>query len=148
MPAQSAGSLIGAGGPNTFPVLCSAAASTGGLRSTTGALLVFHGTDGILIEARPDREYAKQLIEAETAFWQLVKENRWPELTGEELDLSADPEWRSVALRYREVRLRLECAAFEEHNLRATLTHMATARRTYGCGVEVLKSSRKGAVDY
>jgi hypothetical protein len=25
---------------------------------------------------------------------------------------------------------------------------MATARRTYGCGVEVLKSSRKGAVDY
>ena len=108
----------------------------------------FDGTDGILIEARPDREYAKRLIEAEAAFWQLVKENRWPELTGEELDLSADPEWRSVALRYREVRLRLECAAFEEHNLRATLTRMATARRTYGCGVEVLKSSRKGAVDY
>jgi hypothetical protein len=25
---------------------------------------------------------------------------------------------------------------------------MATAHRTYGCGVEVLKSSRKGAVDY
>ena len=25
---------------------------------------------------------------------------------------------------------------------------MATARRTYGCGVEVLKSSRRGAVDY
>jgi hypothetical protein len=25
---------------------------------------------------------------------------------------------------------------------------MATARRTYGSGVEVLKSSRKGSVDY
>ena len=25
---------------------------------------------------------------------------------------------------------------------------MATARRTYGCGVEVLKGSRRGAVDY
>ena len=25
---------------------------------------------------------------------------------------------------------------------------MATARRTYGCGIEVLKSLRKGAVDY
>jgi len=25
---------------------------------------------------------------------------------------------------------------------------MATARRTYGCGVELLKSSRRGAVDY
>ena len=108
----------------------------------------FHGTDGILIEIRPDREYAKRLVEAEAAFWQLVKENRWPELANEELDLSADPEWRQAALRYREVRLRLESAAFEEHNLRATLTRMATARRTYGCGVEVLKSSRRGAVDY
>ena len=108
----------------------------------------FHGTDGILIEIRPDREYAKRLVEAEAAFWQLVKGNRWPELTGEELDLSADPKWRHAALRYREVRLRLESAAFEAHNLRATLTRMATARRTYGRGVEVLRSSRRGAVNY
>jgi hypothetical protein len=77
-----------------------------------------------------------------------VKETRWPELADEELDLRADPNWRHAALRYREVRLRLESATFEEHNLRATLTRIATARRTYGCGVEVLKSSRKGAVDY
>ena len=108
----------------------------------------FHGTDGILIEIRPDREYAKRLVEAEAAFWQLVKENRWPELANEELDLSADPKWRHAALCYREVRLRLESAAFEEHKLRAALERMATARRTYGCGVEVIKSSRKGAVDY
>jgi hypothetical protein len=108
----------------------------------------FHGTDGILIEIRPDREYTKRLIDAEAAFWQLVKENRWPELANEELDLSADPTWRPAALRYREVRLRLESATFEEHRLRATLERLATARRTYGCGVEVLKSSRKGAVDY
>ncbi len=108
----------------------------------------FHGSDGILIEMRPDKEYVKRLVEAEAAFWQLVKENRWPELADEELDLSADPNWRYAALRYREVRLRLESAAFDEHRLRATLGRMATARRTYGCGVEVLKSSRKGAVDY
>ena len=108
----------------------------------------FHGTDGILVEMRPDREYAKRLIEAEAAFWQLVKEDRWPESANEELDLSADPEWRHAALRYREVKLRLENTTFEEQKLRATLACMAKARRTYGCGVEVLKSSRKGAVDY
>jgi putative phage-type endonuclease len=108
----------------------------------------FHGTDGILIEIRPDREYAKRLVEAEAAFWHLVKENRWPELANEELDLSADPKWRHAALRYREIRLRLENATVEEHRLRATLAGMAKARRTWGCGVEVLKSSRKGAVDY
>jgi len=108
----------------------------------------FHGSDGTLVEIRPDREYAKRLIEAEAAFWQLVKENRWPELANEELDLSADQNWRHAALRYREVRLRLEGAAVEEHALRGMLKRMATARRTWGSGVEVLKSSRKGAVDY
>jgi putative phage-type endonuclease len=108
----------------------------------------FHGTDGILIEVRPDREYAKRLIEVEAAFWQLVKEDRWPELVDNELDLGADPAWRETALRYREVRLRLEAATSEEHQLRARIEDLATARRTYGCGVEVVKSSRKGAVDY
>ena len=63
-----------------------------------------------------------------------MKENRWPELTNEELDLSVDPNWRHAALRYREVRLRLESAAFEERKLRTTLEGLATARRTYGCG--------------
>jgi len=106
----------------------------------------FHGSEGVLIEIRPDREYAKRLVDAESTFWQRVKENRWPEVADEELDLSADPKWRHAALRYREVSLRLESAAFEEHRLRATLARMAIARRTYGCGVEVVKSSRRGVV--
>ena len=108
----------------------------------------FDGRAGCLVKIRPDRDYMQRLVEAEAAFWQLVKENRWPELANEEQDLSADPNWRHAALRYREARLRLEDAASEEHRLRATLERMAIARRTYGCGVEVLKSSRKGAVDY
>jgi putative phage-type endonuclease len=48
----------------------------------------FHGSNGILIEIRADREYAKRLIEAEAEFWQRVQDNRWPEVTGEELDWS------------------------------------------------------------
>jgi putative phage-type endonuclease len=108
----------------------------------------FSGTSGVLIKIHPDREYAKRLIDAENSFWQLVKQNRWPQLADQELDLSADPKWRSAALCYREAKLRLESAAFEEHRLRAALEAMATAKRTFGCGVEVLKSSRKGAIDY
>ena len=108
----------------------------------------FHGNDGVLVGVRPDQEYAKRLIDAEAKFWQLVTENRWPETDCEELDLSADPRWRDAALRYREVRFRLEQAEFEEQQLRLKLKAMATARRTWGCGVELLKTSRKGAVDY
>ena len=108
----------------------------------------FDGSAGSLVRVRPDREYLRRLLDAETAFWQLVKEKVWPEPVGEELDLSADPKWRQVALRYREARAGLERAAAEEKKLRAMLEGLAAARRTYGCGVEILKSSRKGAVNY
>ncbi len=108
----------------------------------------FDGNAGSLVRVRPDREYLKRLLEAEAAFWQLVRQNVWPEPVGDELDLSADPKWRQVALRYREARIRLERATAEEHKLRAMLDGMAAARRTYGCGVEILRSSRKGAVNY
>jgi len=107
----------------------------------------FDGKAGTLVRVRPDREYVTRLLDAEAAFWLRVLEKRWPD-DGGELDLSADPKWRRAALLYREIRLRLESAAFEEHRLRATLKRMATATRTYGCGVEVLQSSRKGTVDY
>ena len=108
----------------------------------------FDGSAGVLIKVGPDREYLKRLLEAEAVFWQLVRDNIWPEPADGELDLSADLEWRQVALRYREVKVRLETATAEEHKLRGILESLATARRTYGCGVELLRSSRKGAVDY
>jgi predicted phage-related endonuclease len=108
----------------------------------------FDGTSGILVRAQPDREYITRLIDAEAAFWQRVLDNRWSEPTEDELDLDADPAWRSAALQYREARIRLDRAALEEQQARKQLEQMATARRTYGSGIEVLRSFRKGAVDY
>jgi putative phage-type endonuclease len=108
----------------------------------------FDGRAGTLIRVTPDREYQKRLVEAEARFWELVQKNVWPEPAGGELDLSANPKWRQLALSYRDAKLRLDAATAEEHKLRAILENLATARRTFGCGVEVLRSSRKGAVDY
>src|SRR5262249_3122262 len=108
----------------------------------------FDGSVGTLLTVKPDREYLKRLLDAEAIFWKRVTENVWPEAAGEELDLSADPKWRQVALRYREAKLRLERASADEQKLRAILDNLATARRTYGCGVELLRTSRKGTVDY
>jgi putative phage-type endonuclease len=108
----------------------------------------FDGSEGSLVRVRPDRDYLKRLVDAEAAFWRLVRENVWPEKTGDELDLSADPEWHQITARYREVRVRREAADAEERKLRAMLENLATTRRTFGCGVELLRSSRKGAVDY
>jgi YqaJ-like viral recombinase domain len=108
----------------------------------------YDGRVGRLITIRPDREYLKRLVDEEGEFWRRVKENRWPELDDKELDMSSDPRWRSVALQYRQAKARLDAAIAQEGGLRIILGRMATARRTFGCGVEVLKSFRRGTVDY
>jgi len=108
----------------------------------------FDGKTGVLVRITPDDEYVRRLIDAEASFWQKVTEDCWPESVGEELDLSTHPKWRQIAFAYRQTRARLGAAAAEERKLREILKAMANARRTYGCGLEVLKSSRKGAVDY
>ena len=135
-------------GKRSAAVLRATAARARGLGATEVHYWTFDGRAGSLVRVRLDREYLKRLLDAEDAFWQLVRENIWPEPAGGELDLSADPKWRHVASRYREAKAQLEGAAAEQHKLRAMLESMATARRTFGCGVELLRSSRKGAADY
>ncbi len=108
----------------------------------------FDGRVGRLVRIRPDRDYMKRLVDEEGEFWRRVKENRWPELDDKEVDMSSDPRWRSLALQYRQARSRLDAATEQERKLRIILDRMASARRTFGCGVEVLKSFRRGTVDY
>jgi len=107
----------------------------------------FDGKAGTLVTVRHDREYVTKLLETETAFWLRVLEQRWPD-EDDELNRSNDPQWRNAASRYRTARLRLDRATLEERYAREELEKLATARRTYGCGAEVLRGLRRGAVDY
>jgi putative phage-type endonuclease len=107
----------------------------------------FDGRAGTLVKVRHDREYVAKLLEAETAFWLRVVERHWPD-EGDELNLSNNLQWRSAASRYRMAKLKLDHAAREEQYAREELEMLATARRTYGCGTEVLRSFRRGAIEY
>ena len=46
----------------------------------------FDGSAGSLIRVGPDPEYLKRLLDAEAAFWQLVRDNVWPEPAGVNLE--------------------------------------------------------------
>ncbi len=107
----------------------------------------FDGRNGTLVKVQHDPEYVAKLLEAETGFWLRVLERRWPD-EGDELNLSNDQRWRSAASRYRVAKLKLDRASLEEQYAREELARLATARRTYGCGTEVLRSFRRGSIDY
>jgi putative phage-type endonuclease len=107
----------------------------------------FDGKAGTLVTVRHDREYVAKLLETETAFWLRVLEQHWPD-EGDELNRSSDLQWRNAASRYRTARLKLDRAILEERYAREEIEKLATARRTYGCGAEVLRGMRRGAIDY
>jgi putative phage-type endonuclease len=107
----------------------------------------FDGSGGTLVRVHHDREYVARLLETETAFWLRVLEQRWPD-EGDELNRGNDQPWRIAASRYRAARLKLDRAALEEQYARDELQKLATAGRTYGCGTEVLRGLRRGAIDY
>ena len=100
-----------------------------------------------MIKVHHEREYVAKLLETETAFWLRVLEQHWPD-EGDELNRSNDQTWRIAASRYRAARLKLDRAALDEQYARAELQKLATARRTFGCGTELIRSVRRGSIDY
>lgn len=108
----------------------------------------FDGRRGALVKVVPDSGYIDELVQLEREFWKRVTENRWPEPALKVRDLSNDPNWAEAARRYRKVRHLSEQLAEQEHLLRAKLMSLADAKRAFGCGIELVCSSRRGAVEY
>jgi len=108
----------------------------------------FDGRRGVLVKVFPDEGYIERLVRSEAEFWRSVTEDRWPEPRLGEQDLSTDPNWSTAAQRYLLVRKRLDQLSGEEQVLRNTLLGLSDAKRAFGAGLELIRSSRKGAVDY
>lgn len=108
----------------------------------------FDGRRGALVRVMPDQGYIDRLVQAEVEFWRNVTENRWPEPRFKVQDLSSDPNWSDAARRYRQVRQRLDELSDQERELRNRLLVLSDSRRAVGAGVELIRTSRKGAVNY
>ena len=83
-------------------------------------------------------------MEAETEFWRRVVENRWPQETDEELDLSGDPRWQEAAHSYRELKLRLDELTSAEQLARKRLEELRRAGVEVATGVGVAVAPRGG----
>jgi putative phage-type endonuclease len=108
----------------------------------------FDGRRGALVRVFPDSGYIEGLVQAEIEFWRRVTENRWPEPRFKKRDLSDDPIRVEAARRYREVRERSDELEQQQRQLRGQLMSWADAEWAFGGGIELVRSTRKGAVDY
>src|SRR5258708_7805969 len=106
------------------------------------------GRKGALVKVIPDHGYTERLVQTEIDFWRRVTENQWSEPRFKDQDLSDDPKWSEAARCYRRVRQRLDELSSQERELREKLLDLSDARRAFGSGVELIRTSRKGAVNY
>lgn len=102
----------------------------------------------IIIKVESDPEYQKQLIEKEKEFHQCLCDFTEPQKTDRDYVKRNDVAWRESALKYMNLKQMIGELENQLEDSRKSLLEMAGDKSTEGCGVKVIKSSRKGAIQY
>ena len=108
----------------------------------------FFEGEGIRLRVEPDYDYIKRLVVREWRFWNRVQNKEWPKADKGTLDLSHDPNWIANAEAYCKAKREIQKLEHLVKQASANLAEMATSEKTIGCGIEVARFPRKGAVQY
>jgi len=92
--------------------------------------------------------YQKQLILNEEKFYKCLEDFIEPEKTERDYIKRNDVAWREAALRYQTTHEYHKQIERELEDARKALIEMAESQSSTGCGVKVVKSMRKGNVQY
>ncbi len=104
--------------------------------------------DPVILKVEADEEYQKTLIEKEKEFFKCLEDFREPEKTEKDYTKRNDVAWREAAHRYCALKQMSEEINGQVEDARRSLLSLTNGRSTEGCGVKVIKSSRKGSVQY
>lgn len=108
----------------------------------------FDGEKGVIVPFRAERSLLKTLFEKESEFWDYVLKDLAPPLSPKDFRVLRDKESVALFQGFKEAdRLAKEAAAKREA-LRAQIIEKHEEPRVRCAGVELTRSSRKGAVDY
>lgn len=104
--------------------------------------------DPIVLKVAADPDYQAQLIEKEKEFYECIKDFREPEKTDRDYNKRNDTCWRDAAQKYIALSSMKKQLDEQVEEARQALLFLAGDQSTEGCGVKVLKTSRKGAIQY
>lgn len=95
-----------------------------------------------------DDAYIKNMIEKEKEFYACLQELTPPPLGNKDYAQRNDGLWQEVSERWRSAKEHLSALEKTEKELRETLIHLAADKNCIGAGVKVLKTARRGSIDY
>lgn len=112
-------------------------------------LYSYDGSVGVRLTVKRDEEYIKKLLEAELAFWALVKSRTPPPTTKKDVKIKdEDPEWFKAADALRKVEDKIKALQEEKSELQDKILQLSDGQNCKGCGVTVFSTLRQGTVDY
>ena len=109
---------------------------------------VFDGTEGLLLEVKPQPETWPQIHAAWDTFVQCVNEGQPPALTARDTKTRDDAEWLSAAAAYLEAKRAADTTGVALDDAKATLVGLADHAKEQGGGVSVTRLWRRGNVEY
>ncbi len=116
--------------------------------ATLAHVYVFDGTEGVLVEQRPQPERWELIRKDWDAFMRHITEDTPPPLSDRDTRKRNDDAWRSAAAAYLEAKRDAEHSAAVAEQARQALVALASHPSESGCGVSVTQFWKRGTVDY
>lgn len=111
-------------------------------------LYVFDGTEGLLVEIRPESDKWPAIRKAWDAFMYCIALDRPPALTERDTVLRTDAEWQHAAEAYVTLKRAADEAAAKLKTAKEQLVALAQHTNEAGGGVNVVRYWKTGAVEY
>ena len=109
----------------------------------------FDGKDGVIVEVARDQKYIDEMLEKEREFWNMVLDQRAPDLTEKDrISMEKNKEWKNVSEKWKETTNLLKSLEDSESNLREQLIALSKGQNAIGNSVTLSKSFCKGGIDY
>jgi len=108
----------------------------------------YDGNHGHLIHVRKDNKYIDKLLEKEVEFWNYMQTFTPPPLTERDYIKQTSLEWKELCYEMRQVQNSLKELEGRELTLRQKMIELSNGNNSNGSGYKVMKTIRRGNVDY
>jgi len=108
----------------------------------------FDGERGIIVPFHRDQKLEKTLIQKEQAFWELIQTDTPPELGDRDFKLLTGKKEKELFTQYKKLKLAADASAAALESVRKEIIEQIEDPRVICADVQLIKSERKGSVDY
>ena len=106
------------------------------------------GKRGKVVVVKPDPMYQKELLERELAFWECVQTDSPPELTEKDFKELKDEESVALFAELKKAKAMQDQAVSLYDSIKKKIIEKVQLARVRCSGVQMIRTTRKGSVDY